>query len=166
MGVVPGRCRRIRFEAGEPMLPVEVVFLKMRRLRNAEDRIREKAQELPSVYPRLEGCRVVVEVPHRHVRGGKRFHVRVEMALPNRADVVVERGPAGRAMPEDDERPMRRKAGEIDGAFTDLSVVIHDVFEAATRRLKTLRQRRRTTARARAATGKARAAGRALRSVD
>lgn len=138
------------------MLPVDVVFLRMRRLHNAEDRIREKAHELLGVSPRLLGCRVVVDVPHRHVRGGKRFHVRVEMGLPNRADVVVERGPAGRAIPGDPDRPMRRKADEIDGAFTDLTAVIQDVFDAAKRRLKTLRQRRRTTARTRAVTGKAR----------
>ena len=144
------------------MLPVEVVFLRMRRLQDADDRIRVKAQELLAVYPRLLACRVVVDVPHRHVRGGRRFHVRVEMGLPNRADVVVERGPAGRATPGDPERPMRRKADEIDGAFTDLTTVIQDVFDAAKRRLKTLRQRRRTTARARAVTGKARIAARTV----
>jgi hypothetical protein len=143
------------------MLPVEVVFLRMRRLRDAEERIREKAQELVTVYPRLLGCRVVVDVPHRHVRGGRRFHVRIEMGLPNRADVVVERGPAGRATPGDPDRPMRRKADEVDGAFTDLPVVIQDAFDAARKRLATLRQRRRTTARTRAVTGKARIAARA-----
>jgi hypothetical protein len=143
------------------MLPVEVVFLRMRRLRDAEERIREKAQELVAVYPRLLGCRVVVDVPHRHVRGGRRFHVRIEMGLPNRADVVVERGPAGRATPGDPDRPMRRKADEVDGAFTDLTVVIQDAFDAARKRLATLRQRRRTTAHTRAVTGKARVAARA-----
>jgi hypothetical protein len=129
------------------MLPVDVVFLRMRRLQNAEDRIREKAQELLEVSPRLLGCRVVVDVPHRHTRGGKRFHVRVEMGLPNRADVVVERGPAGRATPGAPDRPMRRKADEIDGAFTDLTTVIQDAFHAAKKRLQSLRQRRRTRAR-------------------
>jgi hypothetical protein len=130
------------------MLPVDVVFLKIRRLRAAEERILTKANELLEVYPRLLGCRVVVDVPHRHIRGGKRFHVRVEMGLPNRADVIVERGPAGRATPADSDRPARHKADEIDGAFTDLSVVIEDVFAAARRRLQELARRRRETARA------------------
>jgi hypothetical protein len=102
-----------------------------------------------------------VDVPHRHVRGGRRFHVRVEMGLPNREDVVVERGAAGRMTPSNPDRPMRRKADEIDGAFTDLPAVIQDVFGAAKKRLQTLRQRRRTTARTRAVTGKARITARA-----
>lgn len=138
------------------MLPVDVVFLRMRHLTQAEARIREKAEELVGVYPTLQACRVVVDVPNRHVRGGRRFHVRVEMVLPRRSDVVVERGPAGRTTPVDDEKPMRRKANEIDGAFTDLTTVIQDVFDAAKRRLKELRVRRRTTLRTAAATGKGR----------
>lgn len=142
------------------MLPVEVVFLRMRHQKQAEARIREKAEELVGVYPTLQGCRVVVDVPNRHVREGRRFHVRVEMAVPRRTDLVVERGPAGRTAPADDDRPMRRKANEIDGAFTDLTTVIQDVFDAAKRRLKTLRQRTRTTARAAATSGKRTATGR------
>lgn len=133
------------------MLPVEVVFLRMRHLAQAEARIRAKAEELVGVYPTLQGCRVVVDVPNRHVHGGRRFHVRVELGLPRRTDIVVERGPAGRAVPNDLDRPMRRKADEVDGAFTDLTTVVQDVFDAAKRRLKTLRQRTRTTARAAAA---------------
>lgn len=136
------------------MLPVEVVFLRMRHVKQAEARIRDKAQELLGVYPTLLGCRVVVDVPNRHVREGRRYHVRVEMGLPRRKDIVVERGPAGRTTPANDDKPMRRKAAEIDGAFTDLTAVIQDVFDAAKRRLKTLRQRTRTTARGAAASGK------------
>lgn len=138
------------------MLPVEVVFLRMRHQRTAEDRIRDKANELVAVYPRLVGCRVVVDVPHRHPRVGRRFHVRIELGIPNRVDIVVDRGPAGRTT-RDPDRLVKRKADEIDGAFTDLTTVIQDAFDAAKKRLKTLRQRRRTTARARAVNGKARA---------
>lgn len=138
------------------MVPVDVVFLRMRHQRSAEDRIREKAGELTAVYPRLLGCRVVVDVPHRHPRVGRRFHVRIELGIPNREDIVVDRGPAGRTTPTDPERPMRRKADEIDGAFTDLTTVIQEAFDAAKKRLKTLRQRRRTTAHSRAVNGKAR----------
>lgn len=136
------------------MLPVEVVFLRMRHQKLAEARIREKAEELAGVYPTLQGCRVVVDVPNRHVREGRRFHVRVEMAVPRHTDLVVERGPSGRTTPSDDDRPMRHKANEIDGAFTDLATVIHDVFAAAKRRLTTLRQRTRTTARGGATSGR------------
>lgn len=147
------------------MLPVEVVFLRMRHQKQAEARIREKAEELVGVYPTLQGCRVVVDVPNRHVREGRRFHVRVEMAVPRRTDLVVERGPAGRTTPSDDDRPMRHKANEIDGAFTDLPTVIHDVFAAAKRRLKSLRQRTRTTARGAATAGKRAAPTRARKAA-
>ena len=111
------------------MLPVEVVFLKIRRSEVAEARIRAKAEELTEVNPRLLRCRVVVDVPHRHHSGGKRFRVRIELGLPRRDDLVIERGPAGKGQPKDTERPTVRKADEGDGAFTDLNLVIQEAFE-------------------------------------
>lgn len=133
------------------MLPVEVVFQKLRRSEAAEHRIRAKAEELEAVYPRLTSCRVLVDVPHRHRTGGKRFRVRIDLGLPGRDDLVIERGPAGKGVPADVDRPVRRKADELDGAFTDLAVVVQEAFDAARRRLQDLARRRRDVARTTAA---------------
>jgi hypothetical protein len=143
------------------MLPVDVVFLHLRRSAAAEHRIRTHAEALAELYPSLTGIRVLVEVPHKHHATGKRFRVRIELGLPRREDIVVERGPAGRAVAAPGATAVR-KAHEVDGAFTDLAVVVHEAFDAARKRLHTIAQRRRATARTRDVRAKA-AAGRVAR---
>jgi hypothetical protein len=132
------------------MLPVDVVFLHVRRSPAVEAKIRAAAEDLAALYPSITRCRVLVEVPARHHATGKRFRVRIELALLRREDIVVERGPAGRGSLRADEKPVRHKADEVDAAFTDISVVVHGAFDAARKRMQTLEQRRRATARTRA----------------
>jgi len=139
------------------MLPVDVVFLHMRRSAAAEANIRTRAEELAALFPSITRCRVLVEVPARHHTTGKRFRVRIELVMRRREDIVVERGPAGRGTIGADDQPARHKADEVDGAFTDIAVVVHGAFDAARKRLQTLEQRRRATARSRALKAKARA---------
>ena len=141
------------------MLPVDVVFLHIRRSAATEERIRESAEALAALYPSIISLRAVVEQPHKHHAIGKRFRVRLEIGLPRREDIVVERGPAGKGVAKGDESRSVHKAQEVDGAFTDLTVVLHEVFAAATKRLKTIAARRRSTARKRDVSVKA-AAGR------
>ena len=149
------------------MLSVEVVFLHVRRSAAAEAKIRAAAEELVDVYPTISNCRVLVEVPHRHQATGKRFRVRIDLSMPRREDIVVERGPAGRGVTADD-KTATHKSDEVDGAFTDVNIVIHEAFAAARRRLQKLAQRRRATARARAAKAKdlGRRAGRTRRRLS
>ena len=141
--------------SGASMLPVDVVFLHVRRSAAAETNIRARAEELAALFPSITRCRVLVEVPARHHTTGKRFRVRIELAMLRREDIVVERGPAGRGPVPDDDKPARHKADEVDGAFTDIGVVVHGAFDAARKRLQTIEQRRRATARARAVRAKA-----------
>jgi len=139
------------------MLPVDVVFLHMRRSPAVEARVRTAAEDLAALYPSISRCRVLVEVPARHHTTGKRFRVRIELSIARREDIVVERGPAGRGAVAADDTPARHKADEVDGAFTDIAVVLHGAFDAARKRLQTLAQRRRATARTRALKAKAKA---------
>jgi ribosomal subunit interface protein len=53
-----------------------------------EERIREKVKKLEQVYPRIMGCRVVLEAPHRHKHQGKQFIVRVDVTVPGKEIVV------------------------------------------------------------------------------
>jgi len=139
------------------MLPVDVVFLHVRRSPAVEARVRASAEELAALYPSISRCRVLVEVPARHHASGKRFRVRIELSIARREDIVVERGPAGRGSIAADDAPVRHKADEVDAAFTDIAVVLHGAFDAARKRLQTLAQRRRATARTRALRAKAKA---------
>ena len=53
-----------------------------------ERRIREKVKKLEQVYPRIMGCRVVLESPHRHKHQGKQFIVRLDVTVPGKEIVV------------------------------------------------------------------------------
>ena len=102
------------------MLPVDVVFRNLQRSEAVEARIRDKADDLAVFDPRLQHCRVVVDLPHRHHKNGDRFRVRIELSVPGSKDLLIEHGPV-----------------------PDVHQAIHDAFETATRRLKALVERRR-----------------------
>jgi ribosome-associated translation inhibitor RaiA len=112
------------------MLPVDVVFRNLQRSDAVEARIREKAADLAVFDPRLQHCRVVVDLPHRHHKHGDRFRVRIELSAPKRKDLLIEEGPV-----------------------SDVHQAIHDAFETARRRLTTQAQRRRGEVKTHATTG-------------
>jgi len=74
----------------------------------------EKLQRISSEIARAD---VVVEVPHRHHRHGRRFHVRIELGLPGRTIVVSHDGGS-------------------DAAHEDVYVTVRDAFLAARRQLE------------------------------
>ncbi len=54
--------------------------------------IRAAADRLDSFYDRIMSCRVLVETPHRHLRAGAQYNVRVDLTLPG-GELVVKRQP-------------------------------------------------------------------------
>jgi ribosomal subunit interface protein len=84
-----------------------------------EDHIRQKVAKLENFYPHLMGCRVVVEVPHKHKHQGRQFNVRLDITVPG-GELVVNR--------------------EADG---DVYVVLRDAFDAARRQIEDYGQRQR-----------------------
>jgi ribosome-associated translation inhibitor RaiA len=102
------------------MLPVDVVFRNLQRSEAIEARIRAKADELAVFDPRLQQCRAVVELPHRHQKHGDRFLVRLTLSVPGSRDVIIEHGPG-----------------------SDVYQVVHDAFAVAERRLTASAQKRR-----------------------
>ena len=91
----------------------------------------------PSI-PRFIGCRVLLEVPHRHRRAGRPLHVRIELSVPGQ-DVIVNHEPTLNAT----VRPAHRKNDELDGRHEDASVTIHGAFAVARRRLEDVARRQR-----------------------
>ena len=98
-------------------IPVQITFRHMETSAAVETRVRELADHLGVFSDRIQGCKVVVDSPHRHQHQGKVFNVKVQLALPG-GDVVV-----------DMERPDR------DG-HEDVYVVLRDAFDAARRQLQ------------------------------
>ena len=112
------------------MLPVDVVFRNLQHSDAVDARSRATADELALFDPRLQHCRVVVAMPHRHQKNGDRFRVRIELSAPGAKDLRIEHGPV-----------------------PDVYQAIHDAFETAKRRLKTHNERRRGAVKTHAAGG-------------
>jgi cold shock CspA family protein/ribosome-associated translation inhibitor RaiA len=99
-------------------VPVQVSFEGIRHSDAIEARVREETGKLEQFFGRLISARVVVARPqHRH-RKGDIFHIRVHLAVPDAADIVVNREPAA------------------TGAHEDVYVTIRDAFMAARRQLQ------------------------------
>ena len=97
--------------------PLDIVFHNMDPSEAVEARIREKVARLARQFPRLTHARVVVEAPHRHQQRGKIFQVKIDLGVPGRANVMVN------------------KASD-DHAHEDVYVALRDAFLAAERQLQ------------------------------
>lgn len=100
-------------------IAIKTVFRGMRVRPEVERRIEEHAAKLETVCPDLETCEVVVELPHRHHRQGRAFHVRITLAV--RGDAIA----------------ISHDPGDGD-AHEDVLVAVRDAFVAARRRLETM----------------------------
>ncbi|MBI4688414.1 MAG: HPF/RaiA family ribosome-associated protein [Nitrospirae bacterium] len=81
--------------------------------------IRSKAEKLSEFCDRINHCRVVVDVPHRHSREGIRYDVRIDMTVPG-SEIVIRRQP-----------------------HEDINAAIRDAFDAARRKLEDYTRRQR-----------------------
>ncbi len=100
-------------------LPLQLSVRNMSLSEAAEADIREKAARLDSFYDQVMGCRVIIEVPHRHHHKGVLYNVRIDMTVPG-SELVIKREP-----------------------HEDLYVAIRDAFDAARRQLEDFARRRR-----------------------
>lgn len=98
-------------------LPLQMTFRDMPRSETVEAKIRERAEKLNRFYDRIMGCRVVVEAPHTHHHQGKRYHVRIDLTVPN-GELVVS------------------KDQHADRTHEDVYVAVRDAFDAVQRQLK------------------------------
>ncbi|MBI1860534.1 MAG: ribosome-associated translation inhibitor RaiA [Deltaproteobacteria bacterium] len=79
--------------------------------------IRGRAEGLSHFFPRIVGCHVIVEAPHRHRQRGNHFSVRIDLKVPGREIVVTHNRP-------------------LNGAHKDAYVAVRDALDTATRRLQ------------------------------
>lgn len=98
-------------------LPLQISFRHMDPSPNVETAIRKRAERLDRFFPRIMGCRVVVEAPHRHHRKGKLYEVRIDLTVPGEEIAVTRSGPRNHA-------------------HEDVYVAIRDAFNTADRLLE------------------------------
>ncbi len=113
-------------------LPLQITFRNVKSSAMVEEWIREEAAKLETFYNRIIGCRVAVEVPHRHHKKGKPLHVRIDLTLPGK-EIVIKREP----VPSSRSRMARESAASrvppANLPHHDLRLVIHAAFKAAGR---------------------------------
>ena len=72
--------------------PVQVVFRGMKPSEALDARARERVAHLEKLCPRMIGCHVVIDSPHRHHQRGNEFEVRLRITVPG--DELVINGNA------------------------------------------------------------------------
>ena len=93
--------------------PLQITIRGMEHSDALDAHIREKALKLEEFHPRMIGCHVTVEAPHHHHQQGNQYDVRIDVHLPGKAEVVVNRQHA-----------------------EDVYVALRDAFDAAKRKLE------------------------------
>jgi ribosome-associated translation inhibitor RaiA len=106
---------------------------------NIESHVRRHVERLADTFARIEKCRVVVDLPHRHHRNGNHFHVRIHVAIPG-DDVVVDHEP-GRVPSADDSQLAKQSEQAV--VHRELDLALRDAFDAARRQLKVRAERMR-----------------------
>jgi len=127
-------------EVGKPA--VQITFRNIKPSLAIENLIRAEADKLSVFYPRVMGCRVAVEVPHRHHKKGAAYHLRIEVIVPG-GDIVVKREPNLSAHARQLGQDQIRKTTELKVPHKDLFTAINDAFQAVGRRLQDYARRQR-----------------------
>jgi cold shock CspA family protein/ribosome-associated translation inhibitor RaiA len=121
---------------------MQITFRNMKPSEEIEGWIRAEAAKLETLYSQLMGCRVAVEVPHRHHRKGSPYHVRIDLTVP-RGEIVVKREPSLSARARQLGERKIKKNSEVKIPHKNLRTAINDAFKAAGRRLQDYARRQR-----------------------
>jgi cold shock CspA family protein/ribosome-associated translation inhibitor RaiA len=106
-------------------LPLQITFRDIPPSDAIEAKIRDRVAKLGKLHDRVTRCNVVVESLQRRRFTGTLYNVRVELSVPGREPLVVNRTPTERTSHE------------------DAYVAVRDAFDAAERRLDQLGHRMR-----------------------
>jgi hypothetical protein len=123
-------------------LPLQVTFRNMKHSTEIEDWIRAEAEKLETFYHRIIGCRVAVEVPHRHHKKGKPLHIRIDLTLPGK-EIVIKREPVAIRRPLLKREEAAASRPQSKSPHSDMELVIHEAFKSAARRVQDFARRQR-----------------------
>lgn len=99
------------------------------------DQILRETQKLQHFGATITSAQVVVEATHRHQGAHPHFQVKIELHLPHKVIVVDHAAPSRRVIVAADSDAAAKHL-ETDGRQKDLTVVVHDAFHIARRRLE------------------------------
>lgn len=99
-------------------IPPQITFHGVPHSDAVERYVLERVDKLDSFAARLTGCRVALELPHRHAQHGEHYRVRIDVTLPG-GEVVAARSPDASKTYED-------LYAAIDSAFDDAGRRVQD----------------------------------------
>jgi hypothetical protein len=123
-------------EAAMTLIPTQVTFHGLSHRDDIESDIRGRVKWLEQFYPGMVRCRVLVEVPHRHRRSGRHFHIRIEMTVAGGAPLVVTHEPSLHGPTKDADHNSLHKEADVDDAHRYAGVAIREAFDRARRQLE------------------------------
>jgi len=121
---------------------LQITFRNMKSSKEVEEWIREAAAKLDSFYSQIMGCRVELQIPHRHHTKGDAYHIRIDLTVPQ-GEIVVKREPSLRGQARQLMEPELKKHTEVNALHKNLRRTIDDAFKAAGRRLQDYARRQR-----------------------
>ena len=121
---------------------LQITYRNMKPSAEIEKWIHAEAAKLDTLYSRVMGCRVAVEVPHRHHRKGSPYHIRIDLTVPG-GEIVVKREPSLNTRTRHLGERESRKQSEVKVPHKELRQAINDAFKAAGRRLQDYARRQR-----------------------
>ena len=121
---------------------LQITYRNMKPSTEIEKWIRAEVAKLDTLYSQVMGCRVAVEVPHRHHRKGSPYHIRIDLTVP-RGEIVVKREPSLNARARHLGEREIKKQSEVKIPHKKLRQAINDAFKAAGRRLQDYARRQR-----------------------
>lgn len=107
-----------------------------------EAEIVARLRKLETYYPRITGCRVLLELVQRHHEAGNRYHVRIDLTVPGE-EVVVSHEAGLHATAQDVDTEKFTKAAESDAERKHARVAIREAFDIARRQLQDCARRQR-----------------------
>lgn len=75
--------------------PVQVTFRDISPSSAISEHVERRAAKLDTFFDRITKCHVVVEAPNHSHKSGPRYHVRIDLHVPNK-ELVVSRNPEDR----------------------------------------------------------------------
>jgi ribosome-associated translation inhibitor RaiA len=125
------------------LMPAQVTFRGLSHSPEIEAEVLDRIAWLERFYSGLVSCRVLIEVPHRHRRDGRHFHVTIELTVPNGEAIVISHEPSLHGPLKDAGATEELKAAETDSVHRYARVAIHEGFNLARRRLQDFARRQR-----------------------
>jgi cold shock CspA family protein len=129
-------------DEADMLIPPQITYRGMPRVDWLEADILTRIARLGKYYDGITGCRVLVELAHRHHEAGNRYHVRIDLTVRGE-EIVVSHDATLHAAEQDIETESPTKQSELRPEHKHVKVAIRQAFDVARRRLQDYGRRQR-----------------------